>query len=169
MDELRELQERVARLERERLQWRLGAVAAVAALFAVAFTHASQVIDEVRTRQLVIVDQYGKIRARLGCAPNGSVGLSLWDAEGKVRAGLGLLSDGSPHLSLADAKGKLRAALAVLPDEGPSLSLLDANGKVRAVLGACTLETKVIGVEERRPESSLVLFDRDGWVVWKAP
>ncbi len=39
----------------------------------------------------------------------------------------------------------------------------------RAVLGHTTLENPRTGVKEQRPPSSLVLFDKDGKVIWKAP
>ena len=49
------------------------------------------------------------------------------------------------------------------------LMLQDENGIMRAALGDITLERPVTGVVERRPVSSLVLFDKMGQVIWKAP
>ncbi len=43
------------------------------------------------------------------------------------------------------------------------------NQKNGAVLGHTALETKATGTVEQPPASSLVLFDRDGKVIWKAP
>jgi hypothetical protein len=46
---------------------------------------------------------------------------------------------------------------------------LSENGRTRAVLGHTSLVTKRTGVVEERPVSSLVLFDKDGTVLWRAP
>ena len=51
----------------------------------------------------------------------------------------------------------------------PSFALLDHAGKTRAVLGGVALERDRTGSVEQRAESLLVLFDRDGKVIWKAP
>ncbi len=45
----------------------------------------------------------------------------------------------------------------------------DASGNTRAVLGSTVLETTQTGAVEKRPPSSLVLFDKDGKVTWSAP
>jgi hypothetical protein len=39
----------------------------------------------------------------------------------------------------------------------------------RAVLGHTALEATATGTVEQRPASSLVLFDKDGKVIWKVP
>jgi hypothetical protein len=52
---------------------------------------------------------------------------------------------------------------------GPALRLNDAEGKLRAVVGASQLETTRTGAVETRPASSLVLFDKNGKVLWSAP
>lgn len=51
----------------------------------------------------------------------------------------------------------------------PSLNIEDEKGTSRVVLGQTKLENKATGVTEERPLSSLVLFDKDGKVVWQAP
>ena len=45
----------------------------------------------------------------------------------------------------------------------------DASGNTRAVLGSTVLETTQTGAVEKRPPSSLVLFDKNGKVIWSAP
>lgn len=52
--------------------------------------------------------------------------------------------------------------------EGSSLEIA-ASGVTRATLGRTNLETIRTGVVEQRPESSLVLFDKDKKVIWRAP
>ncbi len=92
----------------------------------------------------------------------------LRDTKGKTRGGLGVLADGTTALAFYDQNEKVRAVLGVEP-AGPSLVLYGQNSETRAVLGHIGLETKATGTVEQRPASSLVLFDRDGKVIWKAP
>ena len=72
-----------------------------------------------------------------------------------------------PGLYLMD--GSIRAKLQLDDDGSPRLELLDANSRARAVLGPTVLETIRTGESIERPESSLVLFDKDGKVLWRAP
>jgi hypothetical protein len=114
---------------------------------------------------LAMVGSDGKRRVCLAVA-NDEPGLALYDADGKLRASLTLLKDG-PTLALSDDNGKPRDVLATNKD-GPMLTLLDGNGKNRACLGinkTTTPDGKVITY----PESSLLLFDPNGKVIWEAP
>lgn len=54
-------------------------------------------------------------------------------------------------------------------DGQPTLHLDDENGLSRAVLGYTTLESTATGIVEQRPPSSLVLFDKNGKVIWRVP
>ena len=57
-----------------------------------------------------------------------------------------------------------------LSDGAPSLRLSDRlMGHPSSVLGHSGLVETRTGIETKRPASSLVLFDRDGKVIWKAP
>ncbi len=142
------------------------------------------------TDGLVLADQNGKFRAALGVGTDGSASLIFDDQNEKPRVTLGVLDDGTPHLALLDQNEKPRLALAVGTDGTPHLALFDQNKKPRlaldvgtsgpsvvlgdqnrdrAVLGHTELEGKATGTVEQRPASSLVLFDRDGKVIWRAP
>jgi hypothetical protein len=135
---------------------------------------------------VVLVDKNGQIRAELTLGPDGQPASWFRDKDGKTRAYLGLLPDGSGALTLLDDHGKFRATLDLLglvlydqsnkqravlavTKDGPGLNLLDGSRIVRATLGSTSLEKERTGVVETRPPSSLVLFDKDGKVVWKAP
>ena len=61
-----------------------------------------------------------------------------------------------------------RVTLFINEQGSPTLKLTDGNG-ASAVLGHTTLETKRTGVTTKRPSSSLVLFNKEGKVIWKAP
>ena len=54
--------------------------------------------------------------------------------------------------------------------DGPSVSLWDESGsRQHAVLGYAALENVDTGALEQRSPSSLVVFGRDGKVLWKVP
>jgi hypothetical protein len=146
------------------------------------------VAEVVRARRFEVVDAGGKMRALLTLR-DGNPSLMFSDAAGEVRVHLTLLDgnpslsfsdaagksrvelsvfEGHPHLVFYDAAGKVRADLSVF-DGNPSLELSDKAGVSRAVLGATSLNTIKTGEVTTRPESSLVLFDKDGKVMWIAP
>jgi hypothetical protein len=89
--------------------------------------------------------------------------------------GVGELSSGSiggsPVLALADQRSKPRAVLELDPfaQGAPRLELFDENWKKRVVIGRTALEVTRTGAVTELPESSLVLFDKDGRVLWKTP
>ncbi|PYO22967.1 MAG: hypothetical protein DMD88_05215 [Candidatus Rokuibacteriota bacterium] len=78
-------------------------------------------------------------------------------ASGKARAALSLLQDGSVGLSLISVDGK---SLSLSADAGGNmgLSLVDSNRTLRAELFA--------GADG---SPALILHDRSGKVIWKAP
>jgi len=56
-------------------------------------------------------------------------------------------------------------------NDGSRLTLYDKDGlmKPRAVVGSTSLEIIKTGTVEKRAESSLVLLDKGGKVIWRAP
>jgi len=92
----------------------------------------------------------------------------LVDAEGRVRGALELVGV-EPRLVLYDEKSRQRAKLLLGPDGSPTLVLRDEKGNLRVILGAGVLETIRTGAREKRPESSLLLNDSEGKVIWQAP
>ena len=123
-------------------------------------------------------DAAGGVRATLALDPsNGSPTLELQDATGDDQAGPQFATlDGSGlliHTGLAYLRGtkgkKLRAHLGLNEQGNAALTLWDKNKKSRAVLGATSLQTIKTEEVTMRPESSLVLFDKDGKVMWQAP
>ncbi|HEY3412218.1 MAG TPA: hypothetical protein VGM51_04065 [Armatimonadota bacterium] len=126
----------------------------------------------VRARRFEVINANGKRSAVLTTDKHGPR-LSLMDENGQTRAFLDTTKDG-PSLNFLDAKGASRCGL-FLGKEGPVLGLLDedpkggakfgangiflrdANGTVRATLGTIATET------------SILLFDRSGKLVFRAP
>ena len=189
-DGLAEIVDRLERLEAASRRWRVLALSALSVVSLLLLTAAasSQVADELRTRQVVIVSADGSMRAILD-----ATGLYLLGAEGRVR---GRFVHFGTHgwIDLADEDGKPRMRLNVYPklvtpspsmvfydshskervklalEQGaPSLTLLDSAEVPRSVLGYAILEAPRTGVKEQHPESLLLLLGNDGRPIWKAP
>ena len=111
----------------------------------------------------------GKNRARLAVRGDGSASLVLTGGDDQIRAMLHVSEDGSPILEFADAEGKDRARLALKEDGSPYLCLADAERKIRAVLGSTSLVATKTGAVTKTAASSLVLFDKEGKVIFQAP
>ena len=143
--------------------------------------------EVIRAQKFEVVDARGSNRASLGLR-----GLRLTGPDGKGRIGLVVQGDGTPVVGISDNKGRPRFGLEARPDgsvnlalhagdphvrailrldsEGqPSLQLLDRENVPRAVLGASVIGRVRAGATGKTPESSLVLLDENGEVVWKAP
>ena len=78
-----------------------------------------------------------------------------------------MVNDKGSRISLSNAAGKERASMTVFDDK-PSMALYDAAGKTRAEIGRGTTVTED-GKEIIHPESSLRLYDPEGFVKWSAP
>ena len=75
-------------------------------------------------------------------------------------------ADTKPYLSLADNTFKSRATLSLDCKGSPSLELSDSTGKDRAVIGHASLETVKTGSTTETNESSVILYDKKGKVIW---
>ncbi len=113
-----------------------------------------------------------RVGTSLGLSATGG-GLLGFSLLGKGENGHVYLGGGGPatpvSFRLLDRQHKFRAVLELSDDGAPSLEMSDMNGNSRAVLGRGALTTARTGATEQRPESSLVLFDKDGKVIWTAP
>lgn len=88
-----------------------------------------------------------------------------------VSAGLGAFAQGTS--SLYAIRGSPRhpqsGLLTYLVDGKTSLALVDENGTTRVTLGHTKLETRRTGKITERPVGSLLLFNKQGNVIWQAP
>lgn len=123
---------------------------------------------ELEENRLRFFDHADKVRAVLGITPEGIPALALNDPAQKARITLNMGDGASPSLNLYDRAGKLRSILG-LDSEEPALELFDKDGKTRAALGGTELEDPRTGEKQTRAVSSLMLFDKDGKVLWHAP
>jgi hypothetical protein len=96
----------------------------------------------------------------------GEPSLTLYGGLGKGSVMLDV-SAGEPTLTLFGSQVKSNATLYVSLD-GPSLEVSDAAG-FKAVVGTAELETIRTGESHRTSAASVVLFNKDGKVIWRTP
>ena len=104
--------------------------------------------NEVRARHIILVDDRGKERASLVSDNAGSVFLVMSDRAGKARVDLSVGND------------------------GPALTFLDPSGQARTILGSTTAVPSHVydnGIAELAPPSSIVLFDKNGKLLFRTP
>ena len=111
--------------------------------------------EVVRAKRFELVDSKGQAYAVLAFQPN-----------------LALETMG-PGLALHDAGGRIRALLSLNAGGNPSLRLWDEGGGMRAVLGSRWMPVvrggpgRREGLVLRCAESSLMLFDGEGELIWE--
>ena len=159
---------------------------------------AAEISPELRVimaREIILLGLDRKPRIKLAVDQNGEPGLHYYDDKGRYRAGfsvgqgtpaltmrdksglrlqIGLTrlmstEDEWPTILLMDEKGVERVILALDIEGSPHLALKNAKGDNRVVLGYDALKQTQTGVIEKRPLSSLVLFNEKGNVIWQAP
>ena len=149
----------------------------------------------IMAKEIMLLGLDRKPRIRLMVDQNGEPGLHFYNEEGTYRAGfsvgagtpaltmydknglrlqIGLMSLRSigvewPTILLMDKKGVERAILALDIEGEPHLALKNAKGNNRVVLGFADLKHTQTGVIDKRPLSSLLLFNEKGNVIWQAP
>jgi len=132
---------------------------------------------------LALLDDNGVIRAQMGVQPDSNPFISLSDPVKKdKKAGrcirLCLKEKDKANISLSGIEGRQRAELAV-DSKNTCLSIKDINGKTRTELGNTELtfgqdglleksSSGALSIEQRDP-SSLVLYNKNGNVLWSAP
>lgn len=118
--------------------------------------------------ELVLLDKNGSERVILKIGAGLSAGLDLGGKPSSGhRTGLYVSSDGSPGLYLCGKDSFIpRIKIGMLSDSMPAITLYDEKFKPRATLGRVELKSTSTGAV--RSEYSLVLFDKDGEVIWSA-
>ena len=191
------LERRLERLERGCRRWKALTTLAMGILSLVLLIGAGKsgdtsVPNELQAHAFVLVDRHGTPLARLGLLPHGAWGLGFYDQGKKSRIVLSVEGDGGSSISLfgKDGKGSLllsahsngasslrlvdthwktRTTLATWPDGSPFLQLTDREGKDRALLRYTEVTARGTGEIIKRPGPSLLFFDQEETVVWRAP
>ena len=156
------LQARIERMERQ-ARWRMrgmsAATLAALLLAAGALTAGkgaapaaaglqSGVLDEIRTRRLVVVDDAGTMRVRIGMDDASDekrkfrvAGMTIYDGKGDERGGIATAHDGSAVIALDAPVGvgsamRDRIGMKVDPDGDAALMVITNRAGLAAVLGA---------------------------------
>jgi hypothetical protein len=130
-----------------------------------------------------LVDEDGKDRWVLKLSGAGEPNITFINNNGWAPMAIGVNKEGFPFFNmiqephqpggpsfiLMDGEMKNRAVLGLKEDGEPNITFLDNNGQVRAIFGSTDLKNPFTGLTEKRPGSSLVLFDEDGKIIWSAP
>jgi hypothetical protein len=95
--------------------------------------------------------------------------VSLFGKDGKGGALLAVSGSGAASLRLIDVNWKSRVALATWPNGAPFLQLSDRSGRDRVLLGYNDLKVTATGDIVERSTPSLILFDQDETILWRAP
>jgi len=108
---------------------------------------------------LGFLDDREATRATFHLDHDGSPSLVFRNSEGEINFMLRVDSEGSNTLAMFDKDTELRTILQVGSDGAPSLGLTDDRGNLRAILKAGAAND----------DASLILLDRKGDLIWKAP
>ena len=187
---------RLTRLERSNRRWKLLAASALAllgmALLLGAKGATTPVVDELRARAFLLVDEQGAPLARLGRLPHGALGLGFYDDGRRSRILLSVNEDGTSSLNLfskggrsgallsasrtggaslrlLDGNWKNRATVATWPNGSPFLRFADHNGRDRILLGSTELKVTPSGELVERSAPRVLFFDADESILWQAP
>ncbi len=114
---------------------------------------------KVRTRELALVDNTGKVRGRWSMMPDGGTRLSFLDGGGVERLRMTLLGSGAQGITLADARGESRVVLSLEGGEGSRLTFADAAGRPRTILGLSSQQagTLIFADENAAPRAAIGL------------
>jgi hypothetical protein len=154
------LEQRLAELQRSnrRLRVMIGALVLVGGALITMAQASPNSSETVETRQFVLRDASGNVRAVLGSTPEGAVGLNIDDATGRTRLTLDVDYAGSPGLDLFDQNGKRRAIISLGQHGEPGVGLYDAEGKLRTSLDIPGANTP-----------GLTFYHEGGKPAWGAP
>lgn len=97
--------------------------------------------------------------------------LRLVDKKGNPLIALAISeTTGEPFLIIYSKKdNKYRFMVDIDGDSNPRLIMRDKEAQTRIVLGSAEVTSKLRGTIEKKPVSSIVMFDKDGKLVWSAP
>ena len=138
-----QLADRVERLEKARLGWRILAVApslAVLLLFGILWTRIGQFPRSIRASELVLVDASDRPIMRIGEDANakGKAAIAIFDADGESRVLIGIRETDVPYIALLDsaANGGDQLVLDVQPQQGSAIAFRNSKSQSGVLLGA---------------------------------
>lgn len=183
--EYRELQQRLAKLEKQNRTFRRTAIALLVAVGAVLLMgQAAPKHRVIEAEKFVLTDAAGRMRANLS-TNEGRTMLMLYALHGDSGLQLSVDDKDNPVIMFHGKKGEPNAALgsefiafttdmthgaflSYTKENGPRLALDDDQG-YSARLSSGKLVTPKTGETHQTSAASLILFDNDESVIWKAP
>jgi hypothetical protein len=158
----RKNQELIAQLDRLKNQRRLKAarvlecLAVVLALMLAAGTATLEpILDQVRTRKLVVVDEKNCERVVISPQKDRAFGLTIADPDGKERFLLGVERDGTAGIQLRDDAGVRRLTLTVDGERVAGLAFHDSGERSRMSLGVTKDGAPVVALRDRNLKERL--------------
>lgn len=123
-----EIRERLDDLERDSRQWRWACAIMIGAIgmIGLEMSKLRRIDREINAQRLVIRDEQGRVRGRLGMDDFGDFGLKLIAQNGEPLVNLGSTPDGTAMLGLSQS-GQLRAMLSTVSDGSVLLNFYDRN------------------------------------------
>lgn len=96
--------------------------------------------------------------------------LRLVDKNGNPLIALAISeTTGEPFLVMYSKKDNKYRFMIDIDDGSPRLIMRDKEAQTRIVLGSAEVTSKLKGTIEKKPISSIVMFDKDGKLIWSAP
>jgi hypothetical protein len=196
-DGLEVIQNRLLKLEtqnRRLKQFGVAMLIASTSLIAMGQASSKKIIE---ANEFILRDESGNVRAKLAVNPSrlgGAPEMFFFDERGRPRVeldgGPGRSTDGGGAVTVYDGQGLMRGFLVATVSTGAILSIVDphkasehigeavlSGGMLSvsdakgfsAALGVQALETSRTGETQTTSAASLMLFDKNKNVIWKAP
>lgn len=135
-ERVRELEERLTRIERRVILWRAIATAPMAAFVAVACLSCAQTNfpSVVKAESFVLLNHEGEARATLTTVPETGTALVLMDSNGRSRTMLTIDKAGNPVFQVRYPNGELAVGLTTPGNNSAHLVLNDVDGNAKVDL-----------------------------------
>jgi hypothetical protein len=100
--------------------------------------------------------------------PEGLPDISVYGTESGPRMDVAIDRSGEPGIAFYGPNGTARMTVGIIPTGEPHINLADSRG-FRVDLGTTNLVKPATGATEETSAASLVMFGKDGKVLWSAP
>lgn len=177
LKETAKLDERIRGIEKQnrKLKGYVGVLAiclASTAMLGAKATLSNGDFNQIMARELVILDEAGQVRIRIGSNPEEGTGISLLNKDKKEVLGIGLPADeAGSGILFSDKEGRPRIGLGM--DEGlPGMAFVDDMGnKIIAIGGddrgyGLTIldkkEVERVGIGYKEGNTGVALYDEEG-------
>lgn len=145
--DVQNLATKVAKLERGNRRVKYAGILVLLMIISVAIMGQATPLRRIETRELILRDGSGRVRAGLATLPDGSVGLTLIDQQGAMRAILSVFSNGTPTLVFLDKEKRTRISMSATED-AVLVNLADGSGRERVRLAVQSRGYAVVSLRD---------------------